>query len=83
MTASELKEHVLMTDPDTHFFDRKTMKFFGDTMRNFGVRGPVDIVNSRDKIVSVYELYRRKPVNHGNKNSFFFNAATFEQEFIK
>ena len=38
MTPSELKANIRAHDPDSHFFDRKTMKFFGDTMSNYGVR---------------------------------------------
>lgn len=34
MKASELKYHVSQTD--SHFFDRSSMKFFGDTMANYG-----------------------------------------------
>ena len=38
MTASELKKQVKKHNPESHFFDRETMKAFGDTMRNYGVR---------------------------------------------
>ena len=38
MTPSELKANILEHDPESHYFDRKTMQFFGDTMRNYGVR---------------------------------------------
>lgn len=34
MTPSELKYQVEQTG--SNFFDRKTMKFFGDTMKNYG-----------------------------------------------
>ena len=38
MNASELKASHLMQCPDSHFFNRDTMQYFGDTMRNFGVK---------------------------------------------
>ena len=38
MTPSELKTNILKHDHESHYFDRKTMQFFGDTMRNYGVR---------------------------------------------
>lgn len=42
MKPSELKSKVEATG--SNFFDRKTMKAFGDTMANYGVRAqPVDI----------------------------------------
>lgn len=55
-----------------HFFDRDTMKFFGDTMANYGVRdaGPY------------WELYRRRPVKHGLNTSAYFDKVTFDQVSI-
>ena len=38
MNASGLKALHLQNSPDSHFFDRSTMAYFGDTMQNFGVR---------------------------------------------
>lgn len=35
MTIYEIKERVRETSP--HFFDRKTLKFFGQTMKSFKV----------------------------------------------
>ena len=75
MTPSELKANILAHDPDSHFFDRKTMQFFGDTMRNYGVR--------RAEIdgVAVWELFRKRPVKHGLKSSAFFRTTDFQQVF--
>lgn len=36
MTIYEIKQRVAETEP--YFFDRKTMKFFGQTLRDFSVR---------------------------------------------
>ena len=66
MTPSELKANV-----EGPFFDRKTMKFFGDTMRNYGVRRAE--VNG----VACFELYRKRPVKNGSTGSTYFNAETF------
>lgn len=87
MTPSELKYQVESAGHELHFFTRKTMKFFGDTMRNYGVR--------RTEIVSffdgeggyhadgvkrdVWELYRRRAVKHGLKKSTYFDAVTFRR----
>jgi hypothetical protein len=51
-----------------HFFDRETMRFFGDTMQNFRVRdgGKVKAYTENGvEEVEVWALYRRRPVNGG------------------
>jgi hypothetical protein len=71
--ASDLKFQVSKTG--SNFFERSTMKFFGDTMANYTVSSKtVDY-----KGVQCYELRRRKPVKHGLQSSAFFNAKTFER----
>lgn len=72
MTKSELKRNVEETG--SLYFTRKTMKFFGDTMANFGVRS----YNSE-----LWELYRKKPVNGNLRTSAYFDKVTFERKFIK
>ena len=67
MNASELKYQVEQAGTCEHFFTRKTMKFFGDTMQNYGVRSAGD----------VWELYRRRAVKCGLKNSAYFDKVTF------
>lgn len=79
-TASDLKYHVEQTG--SHFFERSSMKFFGDTMKNYGVRKTTVETHILGQ-VEVYELYRRKPVKHGNQSSAYFNAFTFERVFPK
>lgn len=69
MTPSQLKAKVLAHHPDSHFFDTKTMKFFGDTMKNFGVRSKGDY----------WELHRKRPVKHHLKDSHYFHKETFNQ----
>jgi hypothetical protein len=79
MTASELKYLYERNNPEGHYFDRKTMRFFGDTMYNFGVRdgGKVHtITDSGIEEVETWELYRRRPV-HGGRHGF---AALFRKD---
>lgn len=78
MTASELKAKVIEANPDTHFFDRQTMKFFGDTMTNYGVRQVV-IDTWTETGVDCWELYRKHPVKNGLRSSAYFRRATFKQ----
>lgn len=80
MTASELKYRVESAGHESHFFTRQTMKFFGDTMRNYGARGP-GTIQTYSGTATVYELYRRRPVKHGLRDSAFFDAETFERRF--
>jgi hypothetical protein len=71
MTSSELKELHEYHNPESFYFDRKTMRFFGDTMKNYGVRRIS---------ANTVELYRKKPVKHGLQNSAFFNTVTYKKE---
>lgn len=87
MKASELKYHVEQANIESYFFDRKSMKFFGDTMANYGVRS--ELVQSNydaegnyveDGVwIEVWELYRKKAVKHGNKSSSYFAKDNFRR----
>ena len=70
MTPSDLKYNVENTG--SNFFERSSMKFFGDTMRNYGVRD-----NG-----STWELFRRSPVKHGLDKSAYFDKITFKRVHI-
>lgn len=80
MTKTELKYRVEVTG--SNFFDRKTMKFFGDTMANYGIR-ETTINTWTDIKLPVFELYRRHSVKHGLKESAYFDAQTFERRYAK
>jgi len=67
MIPSDLKYEVEKTG--SVFFTRESMRFFGDTMRNYGVR----------QADNTWELYRKKPVKHGLQKSAFFDMKTFER----
>ena len=75
MTASELKYKV--EDTGSYFFTRNSMKFFGDTMRNYGVRKAT--IEKNSEAVEVWELYRRRPVKHGLQTSAYFDKVTFDR----
>ena len=62
MTPSDIKYHCR---EDSFFFTRKTMKFFGDTMANFGA-----YTEDGQRI-----LYRKKPVKHGGVGSWIVNIT--------
>lgn len=64
LTPSQIRALYLSRNPDGHGFDRGTMRFFGDTMRNFRAVRTVD----------GYRLERRRPVKHGIRSSLCFTA---------
>jgi hypothetical protein len=91
MTPSELKYYVEQGQ-DRYFFTRDNMKFFGDTMRNYGVRDGGSYIShwdetgnnydeKRETVVEMWELYRKHPVFMGNQASAYFDKKTFKRVF--
>lgn len=70
MNASQLKYKHEQHHPDSYFFTRKTMKFFGDTMKNFGVYscGPY------------WALYRKRNTSKGASGNqhWLFRKSDFK-----
>lgn len=78
LTVHELADKVIAAGHDSHFFDRDTLRFFGDTMQNYGVRTRTAYVHGYDGTsTECYVLYRRKPVKHGKQDDAYFNVETF------
>jgi len=71
MTPSNLKYHVEQSGNEPYFFTRSTMKFFGDSMRNYGVCSAG----------ATWELYRKRAVKHGLASSSYFDKLTFKRVF--
>ena len=90
MTPSELKYHVEQGQ-DRFFFTHDTMKFFGDTMRNYGVRDGGTLpyhwgdegnhYSEEPRTIEVWELYRKHPVKNGLCSSAYFDKKTFRKVF--
>jgi len=59
------------------------MKFFGDTMVNYGICQPVTVVTSDGQLKQAYELYRKRAVKCGLRSSAWFDAITFERLHIQ
>ena len=65
MKPSELKALHLNHSPDSSFFERETMRFFGDTMSNFSV-SKVTAWNWYDGCeIECYALYRKRTTSKG------------------
>jgi len=71
MTPTELKNSHQEHHPCSLFFSQSIMRFFGDTMANYGVRS--EIVNGID----CWELYRKKPVKFDLQSSHYFTKGDF------
>lgn len=80
-TPSDLKFWHEHKNPDSHFFTRKTMKSFGDTMRNYGVRQPRPVKMACGNEVMCYELFRRRPTFRGCGKSAWFDAETLARRY--
>lgn len=81
-TPSDLKFHVEANGHEPYYFDRKSMAFFGDTMRNYGTRSkPVNVTTPGGEVVACWELYRKRPVKHGLNSSSFFACDNFRRVF--
>ncbi len=83
MTAAELKRAVEEAGHSPHYFTRGTMRFFGDTMSNYGVRDGGSIETHSGDVVEVWELYRKRPVREGLQTSAYFDKKTFNRRFPK
>lgn len=83
MSPAELKQRVNSRNTETHFFCRENMRFAGDTMRNYGVRSATISTHSDPTPIEVWELYRKRPVKHGLRDSAFFRKDTLTQTFPK
>ena len=71
MTLTELKQRVEQGE-DKLFFDKEAMRFYGDTMSNYGVRD-----NG-----GTWELYRKQKVRFGIQESAYFDKKTFKRVFV-
>lgn len=76
-TPSDLKAAYEAENPEGSYFSRESMRFFGDTMKNYRVRGPVLVQTHSRPEVSAYELSRKNPVREGNQGVHYFDAETF------
>lgn len=82
MNSTEFKWRYENANPGTHYFDQKTMKCFGDTMRNFGVCSEGKKTREEDgKTVEVFCLYRRRNTRKGapSKTMLYVWADTFQR----
>jgi len=81
MDTKKLRAAVEAAGHDPHFFTPSAMRFFGDSMSNYGVRAsPVTVHGFRGPVLC-WALYRRKPVKNGVKADTYFCCDTFRRVF--
>lgn len=71
MTPSELKYEYQRHNINGTFFDRDSMKFFGDTMSNYGCRS--EVIDG----VECWALWRKRPVKYGKQSTAYFAKTDF------
>jgi len=80
ISASQLRAAHEEAHPESLFFSRNNMRFAGDTMANFAVApDPVTFATYSGETVTCWRLYRRRPVKHGLRGSFYFECDTFRR----
>jgi hypothetical protein len=79
LPVSKLRARIEANRHETHFFSRENMRFSGDTMRNYGARGPLKFRTNAGEECYVFELYRRKATRKGLTGSAYFRADTYAQ----
>jgi len=78
ISASDIRINHEIKNPESLFFTKDSMRFFGDTMGNYAVSSkPVKVETYFDGIVECYELRRKKPVNGGLQSSDYFCTKTY------
>lgn len=78
MTKTELKCRVM--GAGSKFFDRSSMRFFGDTMANYYVPvGTVFITTPSGAHHECYELQRVNAVKGNSGSSAYFDVNTFDR----
>lgn len=80
-TASDLRAFVEASGKSPFFFDRQTMRVWGDTMANYGVRKTT--IETYDGPLQVWELFRHRPVKNGLQSSAYFCCDTFARRWPK
>lgn len=81
LTPADLKARVEQGS-DSHFFEPSTMRFFGDTMANYGVSArPVTVTTHGGTVAECWQLYRRRKVRSGLSGSAYFACDDYRRVF--
>lgn len=76
MDQYKLKRMYQEKNPNGHFFDRKTLKFFGERMRDMYVYKTPESITTPSG--DVHECWRLRKRGDCGVNYAFFDTTTFE-----
>ena len=80
ITAVNLKFNHNANNPNSSFFDKSTMKYFGDTMSNYSANSERHMIpTSSGEAVPCYALTRKKPVKTGLQDVTYFAMDDFRR----
>jgi hypothetical protein len=80
MNPSELKYNVETAGNSLHFFTQETMRFFGDTMRNYRVHSETVLTLSGPVECWALSRKNRTPKGFGPGVCAYFDKATFKRK---
>ena|GEM_PF-6355984 len=78
-TAAQLKRLHEYHNPKSYFFSRKSMRFFGDTMSNFGVRNFKLPSGDVFLLYRKYATYPNRYVEMKAGTGYLFDKKTFDK----
>lgn len=85
MTVYELKQIYQTKKPDGHFFDKETLKHFGESLSRMKVeKGPFEHIDYRGVKHQCYKLTTKQKDLYDNpiKAVFLFDIDTMEDFYI-
>lgn len=78
ITKAELKARVQATG--SHFFDRETMRAWGDTMANFSL-GTATVSTYSCEEIECWELSQKRAVRRGSPSVYYFAKDDYRRVF--
>lgn len=79
MSVYELKRKYQEKNPEGHFFDKETLKYWGDRLSDFTVLAkPVKVRDYRGNMCACYVLRRKHPKGNTWQEAYF-DTVTLRQ----
>ena len=67
----------------SYFFDKETMKHFGDTLSNYRVAAKPVLVETWSGEYLCWALHRKRPVKMGLQSIAYFDCSNFQRVHAK
>lgn len=79
LTPSQLKAKYIEHNPDGHFFDKETLKHWGNRMKDMTVNPIITPIKDCDsELHYVYVLYINSPTEQHDVKTYYFDSETFK-----